>query len=201
MKAELLKSDLDISVNSANDAAAWMQNRLDGSIHPALNTDDANIIYDNSTHAFALFEDKNDLDLYPELPSGEFTGVADLFVRRAIYKEAESRRLAFTATVERYNADVKRHDVDKLDIRAKHSWESVLVMQQELHEQHRQAETSKGFKGFVQKKMRTFGENSETFQAWLKLLPTESQYLSVLCGGMKLLLGVRDEDPLLGSRC
>ncbi|MCJ1382835.1 hypothetical protein MMC17_005948 [Xylographa soralifera] len=34
----------------------------------------------------------------------------------------------------------------------------------------------------------SFGKNSATFQSWLELLPTESNYLSVLCGGLKLIL-------------
>lgn len=77
------------------------------------------------------------------------------------------------------------------DIRAEHTWEQVLSMERGLLEQRQEAEKSKGFKGFIHTRMRRFGENSESFQAWLRLLPTESQYLSILCGGLKLLLGVR----------
>ena len=39
------------------------------------------------------------------------------------------------------------------------------------------------------KQLRRFGDSSETFQSWLKLLPTGSHYLSVLCGGLTLILG------------
>lgn len=54
---------LDISDNPANDAAAWMHNRLDGSIHPALNTDNPHITYDNYKQAFALLTDQKEPDL------------------------------------------------------------------------------------------------------------------------------------------
>ena len=54
---------LTISDNSADDVAAWMQNRLDGSIHPALNTDDSNIIYDPDKQAWALLKELEKPDL------------------------------------------------------------------------------------------------------------------------------------------
>jgi len=64
MKAiEDLPSFWDSSDNPANDAAAWMQNRLDGTIHPALNTDNPYIIYDNYKQAFAILKDEDKPDL------------------------------------------------------------------------------------------------------------------------------------------
>jgi len=121
--------------------------------------------------------------------------VADCVGRCAIYKEAESRKAAFIATVDKYNVDARRHGNVEMDIRANHTWEQVLSMQQGFHEERRKADTPKGLKSFIYTKMRRFGENSETFQACLMLLPTESHYLSVLCGGLKLLLGVRWQYP------
>lgn len=77
----------------------------------------------------------------------------------------------------------------EMDIHGEHTWDEVLSVQLALS-QERDAETSKGFKGFFHKNMRRFGDNSESLQPWLKLLPTESHYLSVLCGGLSLVLGV-----------
>ena len=34
------------------------------------------------------------------------------------------------------------------------------------------------------------GKNADIFSAWLSLLPAESHYTSVLCGGFKLIIGV-----------
>ena len=77
----------------------------------------------------------------------------------------------------------------ELDIHADHTWDDVLSMQRGLAEE-RETQTSKGVKGFAFKHLRRFGDNSKAFQSWLKLLPTESHYLSVLCGGLQLILGV-----------
>lgn len=51
-------------------------------------------------------------------------------------------------------------------------------------------EDVKGFWGKIRKAFRKLGENNEVVDGWLGLLPTESNYLSVLCGGLKLILGV-----------
>ena len=76
-----------------------------------------------------------------------------------------------------------------MDIRAEHTWDEVLSVQQRLFQDRDDAD-SKGVKGFWHKKVRKFSDNSESFQSWLKLLPSESQYFSVLCGGLTLVLGV-----------
>ena len=185
---------VDISDNSANDAAAWMHNRLDRSIHLALNTDNPHIADDNDKQAFALLTDEKKLDLYGKHPIGLSFCIAHLLIRRAIYTEAESHKLAFTKTVDEYNTDARRHDMVVLDIRAEHTWEQVMSMERGFLEHRQAADKSKGFKGFIHTGMRRFGDNSESFQAWLGLLPTESHYLSVLCGGLKLLLGVSGYD-------
>lgn len=38
---------------------------------------------------------------------------------------------------------------------------------------------------------RKLGDGSEAIQWWLGLLPTESQYLSIVCGGLKLLVTLK----------
>ena len=41
-----------------------MQNRLDGTIHPALNTDIDGLVYDSDKEKFALLAEDAPLDLY-----------------------------------------------------------------------------------------------------------------------------------------
>lgn len=48
----------------------------------------------------------------------------------------------------------------------------------------------KGFFAPLRKAFRKLGENEELGKAWLGLLPGESQYFSIICGGIKLILGV-----------
>lgn len=76
-----------------------------------------------------------------------------------------------------------------MDITADYTWSNVLSAQKSFLEE-RQNLMSGDASGFVYKNLRKLGDNSETFQSWLKLLPTESHYLSVLCGGLMLILGV-----------
>ena len=63
-----LQPQVDLSVNvmecPVEDAAKWMQNRLDGTIHPAFNTDVDGLIYDSDKQKFALLADDAPLDLY-----------------------------------------------------------------------------------------------------------------------------------------
>lgn len=47
----------------------------------------------------------------------------------------------------------------------------------------------KGFWGPLRSSFRKFGENHKAFTAWIGLLPTESHYISILCGGLKLIIG------------
>ena len=109
--------------------------------------------------------------------------------RLAIYKDAETQKQAFIRTVDSYNADARRHGTTSVDIRAHYTWDDVLSMQRGLIEE-RDVKNSKGLRGFLHKGLHRVGDKSESFQAWLKLLPTQSHYLSVLCGGLTLLLGV-----------
>lgn len=104
-----------------------------------------------------------------------------------IYKQAGIQKQAFIATVNRYNAVVRESGSMRIDTNGDYNWSDVLSAQ-ETFSQERHNVTSGGVKGFVYKQMRRFGDNSETFQSWLKLLPTESHYLSVLCGGLTLSL-------------
>lgn len=106
-----------------------------------------------------------------------------------IYKQAEIQKRAFIATVNRYNVVAKESGSMQMDTNADFTWSDVLSAQ-ESFSQERENGTSRGVKGFAYKHLRRFGDNSETFQSWLKLLPTDSHYLSVLCGGLTLVLGV-----------
>jgi hypothetical protein len=44
--------------------------------------------------------------------------------------------------------------------------------------------------GKIRKGLRKFGKTNAAFAAWAELLPSQSEYVSVLCGGLKLIFGV-----------
>ena len=58
-----LISDKSADAITANEAAAWMQNRLDGRIHPALNANSTDVTYTPNTHVFSSLRDDGKIDL------------------------------------------------------------------------------------------------------------------------------------------
>lgn len=49
-----------------------------------------------------------------------------------------------------------------------------------------------GLWGKVVYAFRKLGDGSDAAQGWLGLLPTDSNYLSVVCGGLKLIINVSE---------
>jgi len=62
-----------------------------------------------------------------------------------------------------------------------------------------QTKDTKGFWGKIRLACRKLGDGSEAIQGWLGLLPQESEYLSVVCGGLKLILKVTCNGLLLSE--
>ena len=106
-----------------------------------------------------------------------------------MYKDAASEERLFKAAIETYektttNSNYKTNIVsDKT-----HTWEEVLA---EIETASERYNSVSGFWGKIRKGLRSFGSNNKAFDAWAGLLPTQSQYLSVLCGGLKLIFNVR----------
>ena len=71
--------------------------------------------------------------------------------------------------------------------RNKHTWKEVL---EEVDVASSQYNDPSGFWGKIRKVFRRGGDNAGPASAWLALLPTQSEYFSVLCGGLKLIIGV-----------
>lgn len=55
---------VDVAEYPVHDAGIWMQNRLDGTIHPALNTDSDGLAYDTDKEKFALLADNEPFNMY-----------------------------------------------------------------------------------------------------------------------------------------
>jgi len=70
-----------------------------------------------------------------------------------------------------------------------HTWDDVLTEVQLAGSAYYDAS---GMWGRIRKAFRSFGRNSKAFEGWASLLPSGSEYFSVLCGGLTLILGVRN---------
>jgi len=67
------------------------------------------------------------------------------------------------------------------------SWDDVLVA---MHAASDQYNDPNGISGKIRKWFRKSSEKAAAGNAWLALVPSQSEYFSVMCGGLKLILGV-----------
>ncbi|KAI6907005.1 hypothetical protein KC318_g2157 [Hortaea werneckii] len=92
----------------------------------------------------------------------------------------------FRQALQDYKDHVKpkyQADID-LNLSAHHQWDDVIGAVEVLSETQVQR---KDFWSSLRNKLHWFGENSSVFQQWSGLLPTQSNYFSVMCGGLKLI--------------
>jgi hypothetical protein len=106
-----------------------------------------------------------------------------------LYEEAESEEVRFCRAAASYervaDAKYKTHITVQGLV---HTWDEVLDEVNHVAYQYKDSST---FWGKIRKGLRKFGDNHRAFDAWLGLLPTQSHYLSSLCGGLKLVIRVR----------
>lgn len=165
----------------------YMRNRLPYDIHPS-------------------FQEINRLDsteTRPALPASSQTEPAwktttlqdfdddeeeENFSPEKLYQEAETEKVRFAATLKSYEevADAKYRTNITLE-GVEHTWDQVLDEVNLVACQHKD---STSFWAKIRKGLRKFGDSHCAFDAWLGLLPTQSQYCSFLCGGLKLVIRV-----------
>lgn len=76
----------------------------------------------------------------------------------------------------------------EIDWQHAHTWEEVL---EEVEKAATSFNDTANTWGKVRKVFRSMGNNHKVFKTWLEVLPTQSQYCSIVCGGLKVILGVR----------
>ncbi|KAF3933751.1 hypothetical protein ABW19_dt0207003 [Dactylella cylindrospora] len=69
----------------------------------------------------------------------------------------------------------------------RHTWEEVLETIEECHREY-QNKATVGFWGKMRYGFRKFGENSSAFESWLGLIPSQDSYMSIICGGLKVII-------------
>lgn len=98
----------------------------------------------------------------------------------------KSEEQRFSEALQAYQDDAKpKYKADVL-IQSTHNWSEVLAA---VTATQKARSERADFCGRLLKKLRWFGEQSVIFEQWVELLPTQNQYFSVLCGGLKLILG------------
>ena len=111
-----------------------------------------------------------------------------------IYENAEEEKTRFASAMEDYEKVADAKYKTNISTGALHTWEEVLEELNQAASQHKEG-------SFLWKKIRRglqkFGDSNKVFDAWLGLLPTQSNYCSLICGGLKLILKVRKTERLL----
>jgi hypothetical protein len=82
-------------------------------------------------------------------------------------------------------AGTKYHII--VDFSPLHTWDEVL---QSVNDASKLYNEVPGAWGKIRRALRGFGKSKTAFDAWSALLPSQSEYFSILCGGMKLIYGV-----------
>ncbi|KAK4204944.1 hypothetical protein QBC40DRAFT_272041 [Triangularia verruculosa] len=104
-----------------------------------------------------------------------------------IYRDAEQEKLRFQLAMADYE-NLTSGSKFRTDITAKplYTWDDVLIEVQQASDSYSEAS---GMWAKIRKGLCSFGRNAKAFDAWASLLPSQSEYLSVLCGGLKFILG------------
>ena len=117
-------------------------------------------------------------------------------VTHTILRELKRQQKKFEEVVEEYKRVVSeisqpRHGLTGIAplVSAHTSWDDVLeeVENAKLAWERK----AQGGKGLLTRFHRSHGTKAALIPPWLELLP-QSDYSSVVCGGLKLILGVRD---------
>lgn len=105
-----------------------------------------------------------------------------------LYKEAESEKNRFFCAVASYERAADEKYRTQVTFQGSvHTWDEVLAEVDHIACQYKDIA---GFWAKIRKGLRKFGDNDSAFDAWTELLPTQSLYCSVLCGGLKLVIRV-----------
>lgn len=75
-----------------------------------------------------------------------------------------------------------------LSISRTHTWEEVLT---EVNKASETYNSNSGIWNKIRKCFHEFGDNNKAFAGWLALLPSGSDWSSLLSGGLRLIIRVR----------
>jgi hypothetical protein len=96
---------------------------------------------------------------------------------------------AFKAAMREYENMAKKKYKTGIDPDSEHTVGQLESVVSEAISRHQDAD-SKGAWGKINLACRKLSEGKDSIEGWLGLLPTENNYLSVVCGGLKLILKV-----------
>jgi hypothetical protein len=86
-----------------------------------------------------------------------------------------------------YEKDLPIKSKTDIKVQSHDSWEDLLQLATGTLESYND---DSGFCGKMKKMLRKLGDQSAALKAWSNLLPSQSEYFSILCGGLKIIITV-----------
>ena len=147
-------------------ASDYSDNHVDGKLHPA----------------FSKSRTRNNCDVDSSSDESE----AD-YDDKALFDCQE----AFKHELQLYEDSENRTGVDLM---TPHTWRDVMAEVETARRKYK-GEDKKGIKKKIGNGWKNFISAAPAIEAWLELLPNNTLYGSVLCGGLTIILGVRRDMP------
>ncbi|MCJ1401380.1 hypothetical protein MMC11_004592 [Xylographa trunciseda] len=145
-----------------------VDNKLDGTLHPALDVTNTKLILNTKLHRWMEKEPEDDLDL------------------EEFYKDVKLEEQSFRKAVEEYQTISPANIKIVIDFEKTHTMTEVWQIIDAAEQKYKLEDNS--FWGRLRRAFRKLGDHNKAIGGWLGLLPEQSQYLSILCGGLKLIL-------------
>ncbi|KAI0199495.1 hypothetical protein F4808DRAFT_461815 [Astrocystis sublimbata] len=102
-------------------------------------------------------------------------------------EETDKAETAFKDALRNYEFTAKEKYKTGVDPDCEHTISQLTQLIESTIDTYENEDTE-GCWGRIRLAFRKFGENGKAFEGWLGLLPTESMYLAVVCGGLKLII-------------
>jgi hypothetical protein len=106
-----------------------------------------------------------------------------------LYADSDKARAVFMQSMEEYQCDAEKQYKVDMDIHERHDWKDVIEIAQKVQDKYsHQRLDSPGDR--IKNVARKFCDHSITLETYVGNLPGVCPFASVLCGGLKLVLGV-----------
>jgi len=94
----------------------------------------------------------------------------------------------FKEALQSFEENLPKKFKTSFDISEKHNWDEVIAEAKIAELKYKKKGTGESPFGKVRGFFRALQRDTATPQGWLEIMPTQSEYASVICGGFKVLL-------------
>ncbi|MCJ1395787.1 hypothetical protein MMC18_008673 [Xylographa bjoerkii] len=130
--------------------------KLDGTLHPALDTTNPRIKLDTTLHQWIGKELEEDLDL------------------EKFYKDVKIEEQSFRRAIEEYQKSLGPNQKSTINFKETHTMAQVWDVFDSAEQKYR-VEDTQGFWGGMRRAFRKLGDHNKAIEGWLGLLPDESE--------------------------